>query len=273
MTDKRSWWSDDVIADLDRLWRANELSTREIGKWLSEKYRRTISGHAIIGKAHRLGLPPKPDPVKAHDAVRPREWPDEARDRLRALWLAGKQTSDQIAATLKAEFGVTIKGKSVCERAKVMGLPDRSGFRVVRPPVVKVKVKAVDPMAREPDDHKQGVSSFIRERHNGVLDKAARATRRETMPLDGGTRTPFSRSGTSEQRAIDKITPSHVATFTPVLPRHPCRYIEGDVVRGRPTIYCDAPSEPGKDWCPKHYALCYTPRVKVFAGQTLGPAP
>lgn len=44
------FWNDDRTAELRRLWRADKLSSKEIGAQLG------CTGNAVIGKAWRLGL-------------------------------------------------------------------------------------------------------------------------------------------------------------------------------------------------------------------------
>ncbi|OYV34432.1 MAG: GcrA cell cycle regulator [Acidocella sp. 20-61-6] len=48
------------MAKLRTLW-ADGLSTAEIGRRLN------ISKNAVVGKAHRLNLPPRPSPIRRHD--------------------------------------------------------------------------------------------------------------------------------------------------------------------------------------------------------------
>ncbi|ANA12707.1 MULTISPECIES: GcrA family cell cycle regulator [Acetobacter] len=50
-------WTEEIIAQLKALW-AEGLSTAEIGRRLS------ITKNAVVGKAHRLGLPPRPSPIR-----------------------------------------------------------------------------------------------------------------------------------------------------------------------------------------------------------------
>src|SRR6201996_6774090 len=50
-------WTEEAIAKLRVLW-AEGLSTAEIGRRLN------ISKNAVVGKAHRLSLPPRPSPLK-----------------------------------------------------------------------------------------------------------------------------------------------------------------------------------------------------------------
>lgn len=56
-------WSDDTIARLRDLWNEGR-STAEIGRHLG------ISKNAIIGKAHRLDLPPRKSPIKRGESTR-----------------------------------------------------------------------------------------------------------------------------------------------------------------------------------------------------------
>jgi GcrA cell cycle regulator len=57
-------WSEDVIAKLRALW-SEGLSTAEIGRRLN------ISKNAVVGKAHRLNLPPRPSPIRRTDGASP----------------------------------------------------------------------------------------------------------------------------------------------------------------------------------------------------------
>ncbi len=50
-------WTEAVIAELRRLW-AEGLSTAEIGRRLN------VSKNAVVGKAHRLALDPRPSPIR-----------------------------------------------------------------------------------------------------------------------------------------------------------------------------------------------------------------
>jgi GcrA cell cycle regulator len=50
-------WTEAVIAELRRLW-AEGLSTAEIGRRLG------VTKNAIVGKAHRLALDPRPSPIR-----------------------------------------------------------------------------------------------------------------------------------------------------------------------------------------------------------------
>lgn len=50
-------WTREQIGELSRLW-ADGLATAEIGRRLG------ITKNAVVGKVHRLGLPPRQSPIK-----------------------------------------------------------------------------------------------------------------------------------------------------------------------------------------------------------------
>jgi GcrA cell cycle regulator len=65
-------WTPERIAEVTRLWNQG-LTTAEIGRLVG------VSKNAIVGKAHRLGLPPRPSPIKrearGHTPRQPRPEP------------------------------------------------------------------------------------------------------------------------------------------------------------------------------------------------------
>jgi len=52
-----STWTPERIAEVTRLW-SEGLTTAEIGKLVG------VTKNAVVGKAHRLGLPPRPSPIR-----------------------------------------------------------------------------------------------------------------------------------------------------------------------------------------------------------------
>ncbi len=61
-------WNTELIAQLQALWAAGH-STAEIGR------RMGISKNAVVGKAHRLELPPRPSPIRKSDPAAPPRTP------------------------------------------------------------------------------------------------------------------------------------------------------------------------------------------------------
>ncbi len=55
-----STWTPERIAEITRLWDEG-LTTAEIGKMVG------VSKNAVVGKAHRLGLPARPSPIRRNN--------------------------------------------------------------------------------------------------------------------------------------------------------------------------------------------------------------
>ena len=217
------------------------------------------------------------------------KWPDGATADLDRLWRENVLSARAIGQYITRKYHQTFSVNAVIGKAHRLQLPAKAG--PIKPSGAKVVPTATETLvaqvraeekriaghahsalSRETGDSRSILQRTQGQRRMVVFDKAARADRRAAAPLDGGLNPSSKRNGVADQNAVDRMTPSHVATFKPILPRHPCRWIEGEP-RGTRTVYCDAPSEPGKDWCPVHYAVCYQPARKAQAGQTLGPAP
>ena len=68
MPDPRNYWPPEKKTTLSKLW-ARGISTADIGKIME------YSKNAVIGQAHRMGLPKRPSPVrKKPDLVSPVVW-------------------------------------------------------------------------------------------------------------------------------------------------------------------------------------------------------
>ena len=67
-------WTEETVARLRAFWRAG-FSTAEIGR------RMGTSKNAVVGKAHRLGLPPRPSPIRAKGTGSTPRPPAPARTR------------------------------------------------------------------------------------------------------------------------------------------------------------------------------------------------
>jgi GcrA cell cycle regulator len=69
-------WTDERISDLVRLWDAGHTASH-IGKAIG------VSKNAVIGKAHRLKLPPRPSPIRQSAVPRaPKPVPPPAPKRI-----------------------------------------------------------------------------------------------------------------------------------------------------------------------------------------------
>ncbi|MBW6400006.1 hypothetical protein KPL78_19250 [Roseomonas sp. HJA6] len=104
-------WSDDAIARLRVLWDEGH-STAEIGR------RMNLSKSAVVGKAHRLRLTPRPSPIVASPILPP----GDNRDRAVAVMHSRGKTRPQIAAALR------IGERTVTETIGRLGLPARDAL-------------------------------------------------------------------------------------------------------------------------------------------------
>lgn len=84
-------WTEERIEKLSELW-SQELSTAEIGKILG------ITKNAVVGKAHRLGLPKRQSPIRRSASKPKAPKPDLIRlenlDRGMCCWPSGDPNDD-----------------------------------------------------------------------------------------------------------------------------------------------------------------------------------
>ncbi|PHY92951.1 GcrA cell cycle regulator [Acetobacter pomorum] len=85
-------WTEEIIAQLKALW-AEGLSTAEIGRRLS------ITKNAVVGKAHRLGLPPRPSPIRRNAKPKTTEKTEAASTPATAQTAIPSQPAKQAEAT------------------------------------------------------------------------------------------------------------------------------------------------------------------------------
>lgn len=109
MTGSAAWATPRALRELERLWAAG-VSTAEIGQALG------VSKNSIVGKAHRLGLPERPTPIKGRA-----NWIDRAGvvERLSVLW----RSETVLLSDIAREFGVT--PDAVTSKAKRLKLGER----------------------------------------------------------------------------------------------------------------------------------------------------
>ena len=103
------------IAELTRLW-ATGLTTREIGRRLG------VTKNAVIGRAHRLKLPPRPSPLGRGGKRMSTQEIAEAR-RLRALGWTQRRVGAHLGWSLKAIKAHTTAPAKPPKTAKVVPAP------------------------------------------------------------------------------------------------------------------------------------------------------
>mgnify|MGYP003362731520 CR=1 FL=1 len=118
-------WTEETIARLRDLWQQG-LSTAEIGRQLS------VTKNAVVGKAHRLGLKPRPSPIRRAAKVTP---PADA-----ATQAAPVAAAPAVAPKKEAVPAPVVVAPSVPEKAPA---PAKASVAVPAP-------KAATPAAAEP---------------------------------------------------------------------------------------------------------------------------
>ncbi|GBR67200.1 GcrA family cell cycle regulator [Gluconobacter kanchanaburiensis] len=213
-------WTDETIARLRDLW-SQGLSTAEIGRQLS------ITKNAVVGKAHRLGLPPRPSPIRNRkagegDAVTT-DAPPRRKSPSRAKAPAATAASDLFPKKEEAAVAET-----PVEEKVVAPVPKETG--VVPQPAVPRVAASLPPKVAAPEPalpRREPVTPVKPE------PRVLPITRPATPPR-------FSTAG------IDRPTRRGPSCCWPI----------GDP--GTPGFhFCGATPLPGKPYCAEHAAIAY----------------
>ncbi|GBR00771.1 GcrA family cell cycle regulator [Asaia lannensis] len=229
-------WTDEIISRLQTLWQEG-LSTAEIGRQLS------ITKNAVVGKAHRLGLPPRPSPIRA-----------AAKSRKDA-------TAETAAAAQPAGSGEALSETPV---APVSG------------PVADTRTKPVmaEAAARSAQSETTAAKATPAARPETV---SAPPTAPKAEPVKHVAETPAAAAETAQEapvssKAAPPRKPAEAKTMAPDLMLRPllrpltadtsprrgpsCCWPNGDP--GTPGFhFCGAKPVPGKPYCAEHCAIAY----------------
>ncbi|MFT8895676.1 MAG: GcrA family cell cycle regulator [Acetobacter sp.] len=231
-------WTDETIARLKALWQEG-LSTAEIGRQLG------ITKNAVVGKAHRLGLPARPSPIRRQDGKTAAKKTAEAgeqtktsssRRSVKEAATAEKAPASQSAAVADTVVasGETLLAavKKTAEKPAVASAVKTESAPVKQPTVVAVQEKPVEPrvQATVPALAKVSQEEPVAEKPAPVVKKASPAPRPAAQRL-AAVMEPRRRSAT-------------------------CCWPLGDP--GTPGFhFCGATPLPGKPYCAEHAALAY----------------
>jgi GcrA cell cycle regulator len=223
-------WTDRAIAELRRLW-DKDISANDIAARLGAPSR-----NAVIGKAHRLGLPKRQEPemlararadraaTRQASVKKPRKvplghiaWTDDLVARLRLLW-AERKTSTEIARDL----GGYATADRVNAKANALGLPCR-------------RFKPGPRTTRRPKPSK-------RLAYNEHPGHATGTFAPPMPPLDEPILAP-------DSQAVPLVD----------LAKSACHYAVRDDSAGR-HLFCAAPVTPGSSYCAYHHARAHTRR-------------
>lgn len=216
-------WTDELIARLKELWEQG-LSTAEIGRQLS------ITKNAVVGKAHRLGLPPRPSPIRNKAAAEGSAKP--ARTRTRKAEATSEAVEEKAASAAPAK---------PAEKKKAAA-----------PKVVKVSPAAAEEPAK-PASVKADRPAGTEKPAKASAPKAAAAAPAENPKAVEPAARP---AAPVAQRKV--APPRRVRdTIDRTLRQGPtCQWPLGDP--GTPDFhFCGATPLPGKPYCAEHAAIAY----------------
>lgn len=215
-------WTDETIARLKALWQEG-LSTAEIGRQLG------ITKNAVVGKAHRLALPPRPSPIrrqaaKTGAAAAPKTGTETAAEPK----AAPKRASRSAAAKKAAE------DKPVAKAEKTAPAPAAPSAPVASAPAAPAETPAPRP-------------------------QRPKATPAASVPAAPAPKAaaPARPASTSTKSAASKAALRGLTRDLEPRRRGPsCCWPIGDP--GTPGFhFCGATPLPGKPYCAEHAALAY----------------
>lgn len=237
----KSRWDDDAgIEQLRTLW-ALGYSTVEIGRQMG------VTKNAIIGKSHRLGLPPRQSPIGL-----PTDVSEETKETARKLWADGQSGREISAVT-----GIPLWAFS--RKRSWLNLPDhgprKAALRPTLPPLPSVTV--VEIVAPVVVQEAPAVSPRLKE----VI----------AMKLPKPTPKPVASIGVKEWRQRGEIavpTPEPATTF--IARSGKCQWTDSEAW---PWVFCGDATDGGS-WCTCHRRIVFvraSAGIRVAEGKTMGP--
>ena len=225
-------WTEERIALLRKLW-ADGHSASRIGKELG------VSKNAVVGKAHRIKLPPRPSPIKSKRT-------------------SGKGTTPQPAAVTK-EAPAPVAGD---ETAKTKKKPVVAKTAEAPKKPVKAPTAREVPAAETAKPPKTARTKVVVKANDAKTSDAKIGDARS-----GAEKKPAATRTEKGQDAADCRLFSGV-TATPRTNRGPkCLWPVGDP--GDPDFhFCDAPSVHGKPYCAEHCARAYITKTRGESTET-----
>ncbi|WP_025842196.1 GcrA family cell cycle regulator [Asaia platycodi] len=211
-------WTDEIISRLQTLWQEG-LSTAEIGRQLS------ITKNAVVGKAHRLGLPPRPSPIRA--TAKPR-----------------KEVAAETPVSQDAD-----ETAGVASAAPQAATPGEAKISVAAAPAAPVKSVAAEPVA-PPAPKTEPVEKSAASPISAVPDEGASVASKPSP-----TRKPAEAKTMSPDLMLRPLLRPLTTETSPR--RGPaCCWPNGDP--GTPGFhFCGAKPVPGKPYCAEHCAIAY----------------
>lgn len=227
-------WTEERIALLKKLW-AEGYSASRIGKELG------VSKNAVVGKAHRIKLPPRPSPIKRQPTKRAK----------------GKSTPPQPEAlTQEAPASSSVAGNKTAQANQK--------------PVVAKTAKTPKKPAKAPTRHKVPVIKPVAKTVKTPKAGSVRAAVKTSDVKNGAEKKSAATKAEEGQDAIEAADFRLFSgvTATPRKSRGPkCLWPIGDP--DDPDFhFCEAPSVHGKPYCAEHCARAYITRTRGESTET-----
>lgn len=239
-------WSEDAIAQLRTLWDEGH-SGEEIGR------RMRLSKNAVVGKANRLGLPPRPSPIVSSSVLPRGQERDAAIVRMRGNGL----TRNQISKRLRISVETVDKAFARLGLAPLVNARPRGALALARAQATTEKLRA-EAVCRhaQPGD---GGSSLAAVAH--PIPAMAGDPVRAGIPEAAGDRGCV---GVSSLYLPPVANPSRPGDFlAAVPPARDCQWpMWGDAERST-QVFCGAPARLRADgtrcvYCAAHAARAFT---------------
>ncbi|MCE0743954.1 GcrA family cell cycle regulator [Acetobacter sicerae] len=238
-------WTDETIARLKALWQEG-LSTAEIGRQLG------ITKNAVVGKAHRLGLPARPSPIRRQDGKTAAKKTAETGEQAKASAprRTAKETASAESAPAASVSAVAAQPAAVTADAATSG--EASASQVKKPaekPVVvsstkteSAPAKPLETVAVNEKPAEQRVKATV-----PALTKVAQEEAVVEKPA------PVAKKASPASRpAAQRLA----AVMEPRRRSATCCWPLGDP--GTPGFhFCGATPLPGKPYCAEHAAMAY----------------
>ncbi|MCX8667749.1 GcrA cell cycle regulator [Acetobacteraceae bacterium B3987] len=216
-------WTDELIARLKELWEQG-LSTAEIGRQLS------ITKNAVVGKAHRLGLPPRPSPIRNKTAAEGTAKPARSRSKKAEAAPVAAEAETPAPSAPPVEKKKTSSAKTAKAPAEATEKPVKSKAKADKPASEEKPAKAATP------------------KEDAAAAEAVKAA--EPAPAPRPAAPPVSQRKVAPPRRV-RGTLERASRQGPT-----CQWPLGDP--GTPEFhFCGATPLPGKPYCAEHAAIAY----------------
>lgn len=251
-------WTDEVIARLQDLW-SQGLSTAEIGRQLS------ITKNAVVGKAHRLGLPARPSPIRKQDGEGGRAATTDSsgrtsrKPRKKTEEVASSPVHSAPSAEAPAPSTPPVTPPASASAAPAPAPTEAAVTRPPQPAAAPVAAKPSSPTAAPP-------APAAAPRPPSPAERAPSPRGPAAVDTPSASSRPAAATAKSAEETDDRADAVLAASLRPMIrsitgdssPRRgpSCCWPIGDP--GTPGFhFCGAKPLPGKPYCAEHAALAY----------------